>query len=201
MEMMQKGLSGFRRFLDVMETVPEIQDNTDAVELTNVKAMSAMKTFLFIIATMRQKCFPMYPLTFRPVNRSCAGWPVRWWKDNHLLTASPFYDVTSGKITVDGHDVRSLTLKSLRSQIGVVQQDVYLFSGSIRENIAYGKPDASEEEIIAAAKQVTSMIFIMELPEQYDTFVGERGARLSWWTEAADFHSTGILKESADPDP
>ena len=90
-----------------------------------------------------------------------------------------FYDVTGGKITVDGHDIRSLTLKSLRSQIGVVQQDVYLFSGSIRENIAYGRPDASEEEIIAAAKQANIHDFIMELPEQYDTFVGERGARLS----------------------
>ena len=90
-----------------------------------------------------------------------------------------FYDVTDGQITIDGQDVRSFTLKSLRSQIGVVQQDVYLFSGTIRENIAYGKPDASEEEIIMAAKCANIHDFIMELPEQYDTFVGERGARLS----------------------
>ena len=90
-----------------------------------------------------------------------------------------FYDVTGGRVTVDGQDIRSLTLKSLRSQIGVVQQDVYLFSGSIRDNIAYGKPDATEEEIIEAAKCANIHDFIMELPDQYDTFVGERGARLS----------------------
>lgn len=90
-----------------------------------------------------------------------------------------FYDVTAGRITIDGQDIRHLTLKSLRSQIGMVQQDVYLFSGTIRDNIAYGKPDASDEEIIAAAKRANIHDFIMELPQQYETFVGERGARLS----------------------
>ena len=95
----------------------------------------------------------------------------------HLITR--FYDVTSGKITVDGHDVRSLTLKSLRSQIGVVQQDVYLFCGTIRENIAYGKPGASMEEIEDAARKANIHDFIMSLPDGYDSFVGERGTRLS----------------------
>ena len=90
-----------------------------------------------------------------------------------------FYDVTAGRITIDDQDIRHLTLKSLRSQIGMVQQDVYLFSGTIRDNIAYGKPDASDEEIIAAAKRANIHDFIMELPQQYETFVGERGARLS----------------------
>mgnify|MGYP000018515871 FL=1 len=87
--------------------------------------------------------------------------------------------MTAGRITIDGQDIRHLTLKSLRSQIGMVQQDVYLFSGTIRDNIAYGKPDASDEEIIAAAKRANIHDFIMELPQQYETFVGERGARLS----------------------
>ena len=90
-----------------------------------------------------------------------------------------FYDVTGGRITIDGKDVRDLTLESLRSQIGIVQQDVYLFCGSIRENIAYGKPRASMEEIIDAAKKANIHEFIMSLPDGYDSFVGERGTRLS----------------------
>ena len=90
-----------------------------------------------------------------------------------------FYDVTGGRITIDGQDVRTLTLKSLRSQIGMVQQDVYLFCGTIKENIAYGKPGASMEEIIAAAKRANIHDFIEELPDGYDTYVGERGTRLS----------------------
>ena len=87
--------------------------------------------------------------------------------------------MTGGKITIDGKDVRTLTLKSLRSQIGMVQQDVYLFAGTIRDNIAYGKPGASMEEIIEAAKRANIHDFIRELPDGYDTYVGERGARLS----------------------
>ena len=90
-----------------------------------------------------------------------------------------FYDVTGGNITIDGQDIRNLTLKSLRKQIGMVQQDVYLFDGSIKDNISYGKPDASDEEIIAAAKRANIHDFIMELPDQYNTYVGERGTRLS----------------------
>ena len=90
-----------------------------------------------------------------------------------------FYDVTGGRITIDGKDVRTLSLKSLRSQIGMVQQDVYLFSGTIRDNIAYGRPGASMDEIIEAARRANIHDFISELPDGYDTFVGERGARLS----------------------
>ena len=90
-----------------------------------------------------------------------------------------FYDVTSGEIDIDGMDIRKMTQKSLRRNIGIVQQDVYLFDGTIRDNIAYGKPGASDEEIIAAAKRASIHDFIMELPQQYDTYVGERGTRLS----------------------
>ena len=90
-----------------------------------------------------------------------------------------FYDVTGGRITIDGKDIRTLTLESLRSQIGLVQQDVYLFGGTIRENIAYGKPDATMEEIISAAKKANIHDFIESLPDGYDSFVGERGTRLS----------------------
>ena len=179
MEMMQKGLSGFRRFLDVMETVPEIQDNPDAVELTNVKGHVCYENVSFHYSDDETEVLSHVSIDI-PAGKSVAlVGPSGGGKTTICSLLPRFYDVTSGKITVDGHDVRSLTLKSLRSQIGVVQQDVYLFSGSIRENIAYGKPDASEEEIIAAAKQANIHDFIMELPEQYDTFVGERGARLS----------------------
>ena len=179
MEMMQKGLSGFRRFLDVMETVPEIQDNPDAVELTNVKGHVCYENVSFHYSDDETEVLSHVSIDI-PAGKSVAlVGPSGGGKTTICSLLPRFYDVTGGKITVDGHDVRSLTLKSLRSQIGVVQQDVYLFSGSIRENIAYGKPDASEEEIIAAAKQANIHDFIMELPEQYDTFVGERGARLS----------------------
>ena len=179
MEMIQKGLSGFRRFLDVMETVPEIQDNPDAVELTNVKGHVCYENVSFHYSDDETEVLSHVSIDI-PAGKSVAlVGPSGGGKTTICSLLPRFYDVTGGKITVDGHDIRSLTLKSLRSQIGVVQQDVYLFSGSIRENIAYGKPDASEEEIIAAAKQANIHDFIMELPEQYDTFVGERGARLS----------------------
>ena len=90
-----------------------------------------------------------------------------------------FYDVTGGRITIDGKDVRGLTLKSLRNNIGIVQQDVYLFCGTIKENIAYGKPGASMDEIVDAAKRANIHDFVMSLPDGYDTYVGERGTRLS----------------------
>ena len=96
--------------------------------------------------------------------------------------------MTGGRITIDGKDVRTLTLKSLRSHIGVVQQDVYLFSGTIRDNIAYGKPDASDEEIIDAAKRANIHDFISELPDGYSTYVGERGTRLSGGQKTKDFY-------------
>lgn len=179
MEMMQKGFSGFRRFLDVMETVPEIQDKPDAVELTNVKGHVCYKDVTFHYNDDETTVLSHVSIDI-PAGKSVAlVGPSGAGKTTICSLLPRFYDVTGGQITIDGQDVRSLTLKSLRSQIGVVQQDVYLFSGTIRENIAYGKPDASEEEIIMAAKCANIHDFIMELPEQYDTFVGERGARLS----------------------
>ena len=179
MEMMQKGLSGFRRFLDVMETVPEIQDAPDAVDLANVKGHVCYEDVSFHYSDDETTVLSHVSIDI-PAGRSVAlVGPSGGGKTTICSLLPRFYDVTDGRITIDGHDVRALTLKSLRSRIGVVQQDVYLFSGSIRDNIAYGKPDASEEEIIAAAKRANIHDFIMELPDQYDTFVGERGARLS----------------------
>lgn len=179
MEMMQKGLSGFRRFLDVMETEPEIKDAPDAVELKDVKGRVCYKDVSFHYSDDEATVLSHVSIEI-PAGKSVAlVGPSGGGKTTICSLLPRFYDVTDGRITVDGQDVRSLTLKSLRSQIGVVQQDVYLFSGSIRDNIAYGKPDATEEEIIEAAKCANIHDFIMELPDQYDTFVGERGARLS----------------------
>ena len=178
-EMMQKGLSGFRRFLDVMETVPEIQDAPDAVDLTNVKGRVCYEDVSFHYSDDDTTVLSNVSIEI-PAGRSVAlVGPSGSGKTTICSLLPRFYDVTAGRITIDGQDIRHLTLKSLRSQIGMVQQDVYLFSGTIRDNIAYGKPDASDEEIIAAAKRANIHDFIMELPQQYETFVGERGARLS----------------------
>lgn len=179
MEMMQKGLSGFRRFLDVMETEPEIKDAPDAVELKDVKGRVCYEDVSFHYSDDEATVLSHVSIEI-PAGKSVAlVGPSGGGKTTICSLLPRFYDVTDGRITVDGQDIRSLTLKSLRSQIGVVQQDVYLFSGSIHDNIAYGKPDATEEEIIEAAKCANIHDFIMELPDQYDTFVGERGARLS----------------------
>ena len=179
MEMMQKGLSGFRRFLDVMETEPEIQDAPDAVELKDVKGRVCYEDVSFHYSDDETTVLSHVSIEI-PAGKSVAlVGPSGGGKTTICSLLPRFYDVTGGRVTVDGQDIRSLTLKSLRSQIGVVQQDVYLFSGSIRDNIAYGKPDATGEEIIEAAKCANIHDFIMELPDQYDTFVGERGARLS----------------------
>ena len=179
MEMMQKGLSGFRRFLDVMETEPEIQDAPDAVELKDVKGRVCYEDVSFHYSDDETTVLSHVSIEI-PAGKSVAlVGPSGGGKTTICSLLPRFYDVTGGRVTVDGQDIRSLTLKSLRSQIGVVQQDVYLFYGSIRDNIAYGKPDATEEEIIEAAKCANIHDFIMELPDQYDTFVGERGARLS----------------------
>ena len=179
MEMMQKGLSGFRRFLDVMETEPEIQDAPDAVELKDVKGRVCYEDVSFHYSDDETTVLSHVSIEITAGKSVALVGPSGGGKTTICSLLPRFYDVTGGRVTVDGQDIRSLTLKSLRSQIGVVQQDVYLFSGSIRDNIAYGKPDATEEEIIEAAKCANIHDFIMELPDQYDTFVGERGARLS----------------------
>lgn len=178
-EMMQKGLAGFRRFLDVMETEPEIIDAPDAKPLVNVKGRVSYEDVSFHYSDDNTPVLSHVSFEI-PAGRSIAlVGPSGSGKTTICSLLPRFYDVTGGRITIDGKDVRTLTLKSLRSQIGMVQQDVYLFSGTIRENIAYGKPGADMDEIIEAAKRANIHDFIKELPDGYDTFVGERGARLS----------------------
>lgn len=177
-EMMQKGLSGFRRFLTVMDTEPEIKNLPGAVPLTDVKGDVEYRHVSF---SYQEEEPVLSDISFHiPAGRSVAlVGPSGGGKTTICSLLPRFYDVTEGAVFIDGKDIRSLTLESLRSQIGIVQQDVYLFCGTVRENIAYGKPGASEEEIIAAARKANIHEFIESLPDGYDTFVGERGTRLS----------------------
>ena len=178
-EMMQKGLAGFRRFLDVMETEPEIVDAPDARPLTDVKGRVCYEDVSFHYSDDNTPVLSHVSFEILAGKSIALVGPSGSGKTTICSLLPRFYDVTGGRITIDGKDVRSLSLKSLRSQIGMVQQDVYLFCGTIRENIAYGKPGASMEEIIQAAKRANIHDFIQELPDGYDTYVGERGARLS----------------------
>lgn len=178
-EMMQKGLSGFRRFVNVMETESEITDAPNAKELTNVKGHVSYEHVSFHYSDDDTPVLSDISIDI-PAGKSVAlVGPSGGGKTTICSLLPRFYDVTAGRITIDGKDIRGLTLKSLRSQIGTVQQDVYLFDGTIKDNIAYGKPGASDKEIIEAARRASIHDFIMELPEQYDTYVGERGTRLS----------------------
>ena len=178
-EMMQKGLSGFRRFLDVVETEPEIVDAEDAEPLENIKGHVCYEHVSFHYNDDDSLILDDVSFDIQ-AGKSIALVGASGSGKTTICSLLPrFYDVSEGRITIDGKDVRKLTLQSLREQIGLVQQDVYLFCGSIRENIAYGRPDASMEEIIEAAKKANIHEFIMELPDGYETFVGERGTRLS----------------------
>ena len=178
-EMMQKGLSGFRRFLEVVETEPEIVDAADAKPLKNVKGNVCYEDVSFHYSDDDTPVLSHVSFEI-PAGKSIAlVGPSGSGKTTICSLLPRFYDVTDGRVTIDGNDVRKLTLESLRSQIGLVSQDVYLFGGSIKDNIAYGKPDATMDEIVDAAKNANIHDFIMELPDKYDTFVGERGTRLS----------------------
>lgn len=178
-EMMQKGLSGFRRFLEVVETEPDIVDAADAKPLKNVKGNVCYEDVSFHYSDDDTQVLSHVSFEI-PAGKSIAlVGPSGSGKTTICSLLPRFYDVTDGRVTIDGNDVRKLTLESLRSQIGLVSQDVYLFGGSIKDNIAYGKPDATMDEIVDAAKKANIHDFIMELPDKYDTFVGERGTRLS----------------------
>lgn len=178
-EMMQKGLSGFRRFLEVVETEPEIVDAADAKPLKNVKGNVCYEDVSFHYSDDDTPVLSHVSFEI-PAGKSIAlVGPSGSGKTTICSLLPRFYDVTDGRVTIDGNDVRKLTLESLRSQIGLVSQDVYLFGGSIKDNIAYGKPNATMDEIVDAAKKANIHDFIMELPDKYDTFVGERGTRLS----------------------
>lgn len=177
-EMFQKGFSGFKRFIEVMETQPEIVDSPDARPLTNVHGVIDYRDVSFQYEK-NETVLSHISIHIDAGKTVALVGPSGGGKTTLCSLLPRFYDVTGGSVLVDGQDVRGLTLESLRSAIGIVQQDVYLFSGTIRDNIAYGKPGATDEEIIAAAKRANIHEFVMGLEDGYDTFVGERGARLS----------------------
>ena len=177
-EMLQKGYAGFKRFAQIMETEPEIQEAPDAVALEHVTGDIQYKDVSFQYTDKEQV---LRHLNIQiPAGKTCAlVGPSGGGKTTTCSLLPRFYDVTGGSVMVDGHDVRQLKLKSLREAIGIVQQDVYIFAGTVRENIAYGKKNATQQEIEEAAKNANIHDFIMGLEDGYDTYVGERGTRLS----------------------
>ncbi len=177
-EMLQKGFSGFKRFREVIEAEPEIVDAPDAEDL---KDPEGDIRFHHVAFKYDENEDVLNDIDFTvPHGESIAlVGPSGGGKTTICSLLPRFYDVTKGSIEIAGQDVRKIRLESLRKTIGIVQQDVYIFSGSIKENIAYGKPGASDAEIIRAAKEADLHAFIMSLPDGYETFVGERGTRLS----------------------
>ncbi|MBE6895047.1 MAG: ABC transporter ATP-binding protein [Ruminococcaceae bacterium] len=177
-EMLQKGYSGFVRFKEVIDIVPEIQDKPDAIELDNINGEIKLEKVSFNYDE-DEKVLNDISFTIESGKTIALVGPSGGGKTTICSLIPRFYDVTSGCITLDGVDIRNIRQKSLRQNIGIVQQDVYMFYGTIRDNIAYGKAGATDEEIIEAAKKANIHDFIVSLPDGYNTFVGERGTRLS----------------------
>lgn len=178
-ESFQKGYAGFCRFVEIMETPVEIEDVPHAKPLVVSRGEIRYEGVDFSYQGKQNDVLNHIDLSIPAGETLALVGPSGGGKSTICSLLPRFYDVTEGRITIDGQDVREVTLESLRSSIGIVQQDVYLFCGTVRENIAYGKPDASLDEIICAAKNASIHDFIMTLPDGYDTYVGERGARLS----------------------
>ena len=178
-EQFQNGYSGYDRFLEMMAIAPDIEDAPDAVSLDKAEGGIEFQEVSFHYSDTNEEVLSHVNLQVKPgdyvalVGTSGAG------KTTLCSLIPRFYDVSSGKILLDGTDIRKIKLKDLRRQIGIVQQDVYLFAGTIMENIRYGKPDATDEEVIRAAKAANAHDFIMEMPADYDTDIGQRGVKLS----------------------
>ena len=178
-EQFQNGYTGFERFCEIMAIEPDIKDKNDAVELKNVKGDIAFENVSFQYEENTERVLKNINLTVPAgaymalVGSSGAG------KSTLCSLIPRFYDVTGGAVKIDGTDVRDIKLKSLREHIGIVQQDVYLFVGTVYDNIRYGRPDATREEVIEAAKNANAHDFIMSLPNGYETDIGQRGIKLS----------------------
>lgn len=177
-EMLQKGFSGFWRFRAVIEAQPEIVDQPGAGPLPNPEGDIVFHDVSFEY-TGEEEVLHHISLTIPRGQSVALVGPSGGGKSTVCSLIPRFYDVSAGMITIGGTDIRTVSLQSLRQNIGIVQQDVYLFSGTIRENISYGKPDATDEEIRRAASLADLEEFIESLPDGYDTYVGERGTRLS----------------------
>lgn len=178
-EQFQRGMTGIERFLEIMDADIEIFDEPDAVELQNPKGEISFHDVSFEYPDDHNIVFTNLNLRVNAGEKVAIVGPSGGGKSTLCNLIPRFYDVTCGKILLDGEDIKSFTLKSLRKNIGMVQQDVYLFSGTVFENIAYGRLDAGREEVIDAAKKAGAHEFISNLKDGYDTYVGERGVKLS----------------------
>ena len=178
-EQFQQGISGIERFQEIMDTAPEIVDSPNAVKLEDVVGHVEFKNVSFHYDTGDRNVLTALDLKVKAGESIALVGPSGGGKTTLCSLIPRFYEVSSGSILIDGTDIRSVTVNSLRDNVGVVAQDVYLFSGSVRENIAYGKIGASDDEIIEAAKLAGAHDFISSLPEGYDTYGGERGVKLS----------------------
>lgn len=177
-EQYQKGMAGFRRFKEIMDIESDIVEQPNAIAIKDVKGAVEFKDVNFGYNDKNQVLTGVNIRVTAGETIALVG-PSGAGKTTICSLIPRFYEVSSGAITVDGKDIKSLTLKSLRENIGIVSQDVFLFSGTIKENIAYGNLEATEEEIIKAAKLANANEFINEMPEGYDTYIGERGVKLS----------------------
>lgn len=178
-EQFQRGITGIERFIQIMDADVEIFDEPDAKELVNPKGEIVFENVSFEYPDDHNKVFHNLNLTIHAGEKLAIVGPSGGGKTTLCNLIPRFYDVSGGTITLDGNNIRGLTLKSLRQNIGIVQQDVYLFSGTVYENIAYGKPGASREEVMEAARRAGADEFIRGLRDGYDTYVGERGVKLS----------------------
>lgn len=178
-EQFQNGYSGYSRFCEIMAVAPDIKDRENAKELQNVKGEIHFENVSFSYESNHEKVLNHVDLKVKAgeyvalVGSSGAG------KTTLCSLIPRFYDVTDGRVLLDGEDIRNLKMQSLRNHIGIVQQDVYLFAGTVMENIRYGKPDATDEEVIRAARAANAHEFIMSLENGYDTDIGQRGVKLS----------------------
>ncbi|MCM1327513.1 MAG: ABC transporter ATP-binding protein/permease [Bacteroidales bacterium] len=178
-EQFQRGMTGIERFLEILDADIEIFDEPGAVELKNPKGNIIFENVGFTYQDDHNRVFEGLNLQIRAGEKVAIVGPSGGGKTTLCNLIPRFYDVTQGRILLDGRNIKEFTLKSLRGNIGIVQQDVYLFSGTVYENIAYGKPEASEAEVEEAAKRAGAHDFIMELKDGYHTYVGERGVKLS----------------------
>ena len=178
-EKFQQGMTGIERFIEIMDAPASIANAPDAVELPPVRGDIRFEDVTFRYSETHRDVLAHLNLHVAAGDNVAMVGPSGGGKTTICNLIPRFYEITGGRITVDGYNIQDVTLESLRNQIGIVQQDVYLFAGTVRDNIAYGKPGATEEEIIEAAKKADAHEFIMNLPHGYDSYVGERGVKLS----------------------